>query len=213
MLSRGAAGLLLVAVTTAACGQNPIDVDAPRVAEARAAAETDIRTILASVQGAGTEYGRGRTDSCSVGQDNWSVTDPYEFFCGKEEVVVIGLGKARDADQAVRLADEALADACPESPRGRLADNQAGLDGLRAGRDAAATLGYRCGALYVGAYVLRAKDGPRASELSRLAFAVQRVIENEPLDGPAAVRRAAESGEGYVLALYVQALYFQQPRE
>lgn len=38
------------------------------------------------------QCGRGRADGCAGGEDKLTVSDSYDFICGKGEVVVVGSG-------------------------------------------------------------------------------------------------------------------------
>lgn len=211
--------LLLLAVwvtgvaSSSGCAPTVSDLFAPEVRSARAAGEAEVRQILDSVDTEGGEHGRARADGCSAGQDNFTAVDPFEFFCGKGEAVVLGLGRASGPERAAQLGDKALSGTCPGAERGRLVDDKEGLDGSRTGGEPVPRTSYLCGQVGVEARVQKTTDGPAALELSRLPYAAaQRSVEAGKLDGPASVQRAAEAGNDYVLVLFVTKNYYEKPR-
>ena len=209
--SRSIYGLAVLAVVVlTACGDQipPRGEEAER---ARTAARQQVTDMANAVTGPLPRYGGTYRDACAGGQNNWLIRDDYKYFCGVGSLVLVGTGE--DLATALRAVDRRASTACPAWPSKGIAGSR-DLDKVQNGAPAVvARTATACGEVNLTLHVLRAADPSGPSRLEALpASPGGAVVEDQRLDGVAALRAAQAAGHVYVLAVETTLEYARKQR-
>jgi hypothetical protein len=199
----------LVAGAVGGCAESDtFDRNAPEVQAGRQKAADQVGNSVRAAVGGLPGYGSAEQDGCEPGEDNVTSQDEYRWRCTVGYWSIAGVS-GKNAAEAVAFVEKHLKQV---GCSGNLGDDRRGLAALDVNNDLA--LGpestYICAGGQVYIQVIRSNDPAAPDQVTGRPRGPG--IPQSPVDGPAALLKAAGDGYKYVLVADFSEDYYVLPR-